>query len=131
MTNYFLSFIRNLDMSLLNRAQVLSIKQYHMRHGIHAKSSSKGNAIYISLLLFISHDIHPHHVPSSSVPKYPCVVCSKAVRWSSTRKAIACDACDVWYHTDCMGMNSVSLYEALNQTSVTWICVNCDTPPPS
>ena len=46
MTNYFLSFVPNLDMSLLNRAQVLSIKQYHMRHGIHsAKSSSKGNAM--------------------------------------------------------------------------------------
>ena len=36
-TNCFLSFIPNLDMSLLNRAQVLNIKQYHMRHGIHAK----------------------------------------------------------------------------------------------
>ena len=47
LTNYFLSFVPNLDMSLLNRAHVLSIKQYHTRHGIRAaKSSSKGNAIY-------------------------------------------------------------------------------------
>ena len=116
-------------MSLLNRAQVLHIKQYHMRHGIHAKSSPKGNAIYISLLLFISNGVHPHPGPPRGGPKYPCGVCRKAVRWSSTRKppkAVACDACDVWYHTDCMGMNS-DTYEALNQTNVTWICANCDT----
>ena len=126
-TNYFLSFIPNMDMSLLNRAQVLLIKQYHMRHGIHAKSSTKGNAIYISLLLCISNDVHPHPGPPRGGPKYPCGVCRKAVRWSSTRKAVACDAFDVWYHTDCMGMNS-DTYEALNQTNVTWICANCDTP---
>ena len=126
-TNYFLSFIPNMDMSLLNRAQVLIIKQYHMRHGIHAKSSPKGNAIYISLLLCISNDVHPHPGPPRGGPKYPCGVCRKAVRWSSTRKDVACDACDVWYHTDCMGMNS-DTYEALNQTHVTWICANCDTP---
>ena len=82
MTNYFLSFVPNLDMSLLNRAQVLSIKQYHMRHGIHsAKSSSKGNAIYISLLLCISNDVHPHPGPSG-VPKYPCGVCRPLGRLS-------------------------------------------------
>ena len=118
-TNYFLSFIPNMDMSLLNRAQVLNIKQYHMRRGIHAKSSQKGNAIYISLLLCISNDVHPHPGPPSGGPKYPCGVCRKAVRWSITRKAVACDACDVWYHTDCMGMNS-DTYEALNQTNVTY-----------
>ena len=62
-TNYLLSFIPNMDMSLLSRAQVLNIKQYHMRHGIHSKSSSKGNAIYISLPLCISNDVHPHPGP--------------------------------------------------------------------
>ena len=122
--NYILSFIPNLDMSLLNRAQVLNIKQYHMRHGTHAKSSPKGNAIYISLLLCISNDVHPHPGPPRGGPKYPCGVCRKAIRWSNTRKAVACD---VWYHTDCMGMNS-DTYDALNQTNVTWICANCDTP---
>ena len=123
----FLSYIPKLQVCALNRAQVLNIKQYYMRHGVYSRSTPKGNARYMFLLLCISNDIHPHPGPPRRGPKYPCGVCHKAVRWSRTRKAVACDTCDVWYHTDCMGMGSAT-YEALYRSEVTWICANCNTP---
>ena len=37
--------------------------------------------------------------------KYPCGVCSKACRWN--QKALACDDCDQWFHTACMGESNI------------------------
>ncbi len=82
--------------------------------------------LYLSVLLIIqSHDTELN--PGPPTPKFPCGVCHKAVRWSCTRTAVACDNCDIWFHTDCMGMSS-STYEGLNRSDVTWICKNCDSP---
>lgn len=82
--------------------------------------------LYLSILL-ITQSCDTESNPGPYTPKYPCGVCTKAVRWSRTRTAIACDTCDSWYHTDCMGMSSVS-YDRLNRSSVSWICAKCDTP---
>ncbi len=65
--------------------------------------------------------------PGPYTPKYPCGVCKKAVRWSKTRTAVACDTCNTWYHTDCMGMTS-EVYNRINRSDVSWICMTCDTP---
>ena len=62
---------------------------------------------------------------SAPVPEYPCGVCAMAVTWSDTVTAIACDCCDVWYHTECMGM-SRKLYDRLNKPNINWICKNCN-----
>ena len=59
-------------------------------------------------------------------PNYPCGACKKGVSWSCTRTAVACDSCDTWYHTDCMGMSNDS-YDKLHGSDVSWICASCDT----
>ena len=82
--------------------------------------------IYLCIILIAqSHDVETN--PGPRTPRYPCGVCGKAVRWSRTRKAVACDTCDVWFHCDCMGMSSLS-YNRINRSDVTWICSSCDTP---
>ncbi|KAI8486093.1 hypothetical protein Bbelb_361930 [Branchiostoma belcheri] len=72
---------------------------------------------------------HVEFNPGPRAPKYPCGVCHQAVRWEKVdgRKAICCDSCDVWYHTDCMGM-SAPVYNAINNPSVSWICCSCGLP---
>lgn len=42
-------------------------------------------------------------------------------------KAVACDECDTWYHTECMGMTN-SVYDRLSNNSVSWQCTACDQP---
>ena len=80
--------------------------------------------MYLSILLIVqSSDIESN--PGPRAPKYPCGVCGKAVRWSRTRTAVACDSCDTWYHCDCMCMSSSS-YNNINKSNVTWICSSCD-----
>ena len=63
--------------------------------------------------------------PIVAPPGDHCGVCRRAVEWSCTVGAIACDECDVWYHTDCMGM-SRETYDRLNNTNINWICKNCN-----
>ena len=94
------------------------------------KPEPKKNSVfmYIAVLLIIhSHDTEVNPGPRSYKPKFPCGVCNKAVRWSKTRTAVACDNCNTWYHTDCMGMSSKS-YDRVNKSNVTWLCSKCDAP---
>ncbi|CAH1273383.1 Hypp5110 [Branchiostoma lanceolatum] len=78
-------------------------------------------------MILLSGDVELN--PGPRAPKYPCGVCHQAVRWEKTdgRKAICCDSCDVWYHTDCMGM-STPAYNAINSPNVSWICCSCGLP---
>ena len=58
--------------------------------------------------------------------KYPCQICEKAVR--KNQKGVACDSCDQWYHTKCMGMGS-AIYRAISDNpSISWECVTCGMP---
>jgi hypothetical protein len=43
------------------------------------------------------------------------------VRWN--HKAIACDNCKGWYHTDCIDMDS-KIYKALTKPNASWISTN-------
>ena len=63
--------------------------------------------------------------PGPYKPKYPCQICSKAVKWGD--RALACDNCDQWYHVTCMTMSSEE-YHHLANTSTTWICKICNAP---
>jgi hypothetical protein len=40
--------------------------------------------------------------------------CNKAVTWR--QRAVACDNCNLWYHANCMGMNS-AIYKALEPSN--------------
>ena len=89
------------------------------------KLDKKSVLLYLSILL-IAHSHDTEINPGPYTPKYPCGVCLKAVKWSRTRKAVACDTCDTWYHIDCMGLSS-DTYDKLNRSDVSWICTNCNT----
>ena len=75
------------------------------------------------LLLMQAGDLEMN--PGPFKPKYPCDICSKAVKWG--QQALKCDDCDVWIHKDCMGMSS-HVYQSLVNSSVTWICCQCGMP---
>ena len=90
------------------------------------KRPMKSHLSYIfGILLLISSDCHPN--PGPRTPKYPCGICSKAVRWSKTVRSVACTECEVWYHIDCLGM-ATAVYEPLETTDVSWYCCNCGIP---
>ena len=76
-----------------------------------------------SLLLCLASDIEVN--PGPYTPKCPCNICQKAAKWG--QQAIQCDGCDLWYHKSCLTMSTAE-YDALTNTSVTWICCNCDLP---
>lgn len=98
----------------------------HTRFQLEPKKNSV--FMYIAILLIIrSHDTELNPGPRNYKPKFPCGACHKAVRWSKTRTAVACDNCNTWYHTDCMGMSSES-YDRVNKSNITWICGECDAP---
>ena len=44
-------------------------------------------------------------------PKYPCIVCEKAVMTRS--RAVSCDTCDNWTHSKCTGSISNEQYDKL------------------
>ena len=67
-------------------------------------------------VLILSGDIEQNPGPGT---KYPCGICKKAVR--SNQRGVACDRCDLWFHTKCMGMNTL-IYKGL--TNVSWSAYN-------
>ena len=76
-----------------------------------SKSSS-----WLSIILLLSGDLEVNPGPGRT-PKYPCGICSKACTWKTP--SVACDSCDVWYHTSCMMMNT-TVYNGLH--NVSWHC---------
>ncbi|KAL8612442.1 hypothetical protein ACOMHN_058570 [Nucella lapillus] len=55
---------------------------------------------------------------------FPCGYCEEPV--TSYCDGVACDNCDVWYHTSCISMCS-SDYALLQRSNVQWICPKCDS----
>ncbi|KAL8565040.1 hypothetical protein ACOMHN_003416 [Nucella lapillus] len=56
---------------------------------------------------------------------FPCGYCEEPVT-SYCDDGVACDNCDVWYHTSCISMCS-SDYALLQRSNVQWICPKCDS----
>ena len=75
------------------------------------------------LLVINAHDIELN--PGPYKPKFPCQMCSKAVKWG--QRGVRCDSCLGWYHTECMGMGTHT-YEDLDGSRVLWICHSCGIP---
>ena len=71
---------------------------YRMRAG-----GTNHHLLYIYVLLLMrSSDCESN--PGPRTPKYACQVWSKACRWG--QRAMACDNCDLWYHTNCLGVQT-------------------------
>ena len=85
----------------------------------------------ILLLLLLCGDTGAIVNPGPYCPKYPCVVCRKAVKWG--QRAIQCDNCCErsehagWYHVSCIG-SFTQLYAGLVNNNVAWICDGCGLP---
>ena len=85
------------------------------------KASNISNFDYFLILLLLSGNVELN--PGPRTPKFPCGVCHKACTWK--QQAVACDECDVWYHKDCLTMNT-KIYNNLN--NVSWYCCACGLP---
>ena len=72
-----------------------------------------------SLVLLLSNDCHPN--PGPRTPKFPCQICGKTCKWSRTRFSVACNNCELWYHTVCMGM-STQIYDVIAKPDISWYC---------
>ncbi len=77
---------------------------------------------YLFSLLLLAGDLETNPGPSY---KFPCGSCSRPCK--KNQIAIQCDTCDAWYHKKCLSMNS-KVFEALANTSVSWICCQCGIP---
>ena len=58
------------------------------------------------ILLAMAGDVELN--PGPRKPKYPCSVCSKAVKQSDP--AFCCDQCNLWIHNKCSGLSSFTKY---------------------
>ncbi|XP_072014761.1 uncharacterized protein [Amphiura filiformis] len=67
----------------------------------------------------------PQAQDGNSCSKFPCLICNDPCTWD--QNAIQCDECDGWYHTQCMGMNTLN-YEALGHSNISWTCCHCGIP---
>ena len=79
----------------------------------------------LSLILILSGDIQSN--PGPRPPKYPCGICSRAVR--NGQDGIQCDQCDIWHHRDCMQM-CMPVYVAMQNPDISRLCgsiVTCQT----
>ena len=86
------------------------------------KSKNSRHALLLFSLLFLSGNVELNPGPTY---KYPCGDCSRPCKCN--QPAIQCDNCQVWYHKKCLQMNS-KVYEALANSSLTWICCQCGLP---
>lgn len=79
-----------------------------------------GQSIVPSLLLLAE------HVEINSGPRFPCRVCSKAIR--RNEQGIFCDRCELWSHAHCSGVTAQE-YKRLGQLEdkEEWICPQCAT----
>jgi ribosomal protein S27AE len=68
------------------------------------RPTMKNHHLLIKLLLSGQVELNP----GSRSPRWPCGSCGKNVNWSS--KALECDTCKTWYHTDCQGGMDTTMY---------------------
>ena len=92
-------------------------------HQIYSRAVMLHTRQVVHPLLMLSGQVELN--PGPYTPKFPCQICSKAVKWG--QRALACDNCDQWCHTECMTMTSEE-YHHLADTSVIWLCKICHAP---
>ena len=92
------------------------------------KHLSKSSIMYLGVLLLMQAgdcELNPGPNNDDSCSKFPCLVCDTSCTWS--QKAIQCDECNGWYHTQCMGMDTIN-YEVLGNCNISWTCCQCGVP---
>ena len=64
----------------------------------------------------------------SNLLKYPCGVCKKSVKFG---RIIACDHCNIWYHSKCIGMGDLIHDCHVNNSRLEFVCFKCGIPNPN
>lgn len=77
----------------------------------------------LTILLLLSGNVERN--PGPKQPKYPCSMCSRAVK--NRDPAVSCDQCGLWVHNQCSGL-SEHMYERMKQSCGVWICPSCGMP---
>ena len=79
---------------------------------------------HLLIKLIISNQVELN--PGPRTPRWPCGVCAKAVTWKS--KALECDTCKSWFHIDCQGNMTDSMYAIMDSSNISWHLLNCGLP---
>ena len=115
--------------SLINRSvpeisliKALSINLHHKPRTSRA-NPKKFPQYFMLYLLVLANDIELN--PGPRAPKYPCGVCQKAVTWK--HKAICCDTCNTWFHTQCESIRD-TIYDTMQNSNTSWNCLKCGMP---
>lgn len=94
----------------------------------HASPRLRVNVGASLLTLIVSGDIELNLGPPKTKSEvrdvnYPRQICEQSVKCN--QKGVACDSCELWYHTKCMGISDTMYYSFNN---VSWHCNNCGKP---
>ena len=111
------------DNSIYQQAMILSNRRPRSTKPTF-KTGRHHHLLYLSFIIMLqSADCKLN--PGPRTPKYPCLVCTKAVRCN--HRGTACDTCAGWYHTHCIDMDS-KIYNALARPDASWIYCQCGLP---
>ena len=90
--------------------------------------SVNGSSSYQVTRLALSGDIHSNPGPArkSTVPRFPCKECGKAVR--SNQDAILCSQCMCWCHAKCLQLSRAGFQYYFDQPDLNWVCALCSLP---
>jgi hypothetical protein len=126
---FSISYRDSITSLLMNRQGALS-KPYSglgpkLRPGLIHGGSKRLVLSYLCILLITNaHDTQIN--PGPRKPKFPCQICTKAVKWG--QHGVRCDCCQCWYHAECMTMGMQTYDFLSNNSSVMWICTTCGLP---
>ena len=108
-------------------ASCLSTKSKNNIFGLKFPPKFPNSSTCINLLLILSGNIElnpgPRHGNTKPKQTFPCGICNKNCTWR--QRSVACDGCEIWYHKNCLNMNT-AIYQ--NLQNVSWLCCKCGIP---
>ena len=90
--------------------------------------SVNGSSSYQVTRLALCGDIHSNPGPArkTTVPKFPCKECGKAV--CSNQDAILCSQCKCWCYAKCLQLSRAGFQYYLDHPDLDWVCAPCSLP---
>ena len=105
-----------------------ALSSMHRKNGNIVRPVFKGmtalNLCAFALMLSGDIELIPGPAGNGNANIFPCGYCEYPVTWSHVR-AIACDQCNKWYHSQCIESSAGEKISLLQHDSVSWTCVKC------